>query len=256
MRIGILTDIHENTEMLLEAIRLAETNKCDELVCLGDIVGYDKRFYKYIRNRSAKQCLGLIRKNCRYIVAGNHDLFAAGRVPVYSDGFKYPEHWFSLTGDERKSLSAGKVWSYEYDDPVDLEEEDFAFLKSLPEFITTSFNGVKVLFSHYIYPDLTGSTTTYVERNKQLKEAWKFMDKHNSKYSFYGHSHGSFAGFAYRNSFSFLKAFNTIPDNSFNLGDEMVIITLPPLAGEKGRTGFSIIDTDNMNLNIISTTLV
>lgn len=256
MKIGILTDIHENTEMLAEALRLAEANKCDELVCLGDIVGYDRRFYKYIRKRSAKECLGLIRTNCRYIVAGNHDLFAAERFPAYSNGFKYPEQWFSLTGEERKLLSEGKVWSYEYDDPVDLEEEDHAFLKSLPEYLTTSFNEVTILFSHYIYPDLTGSTTTYIERNHQLKDAWRFMDEQKSKYSFYGHSHGSFAGFAYRDSFSFLKAFHAIPDSSFNLGDEMVIITLPPLAGEKGRTGFSIIDTETMKLNIISTTLL
>jgi predicted phosphodiesterase len=254
MKIGILTDIHENTEMLLEALRLAEAYKCDELVCLGDIVGYDRRFYKYIRARSAKQCLELIRTNCRYIVAGNHDLFGAGRIPVYTNGFKYPEHWFSLTGEERKVLSEGKVWSYEFDDPVDLEDKDLAFLKSLPEYITATFNGISVMFSHYIYPDLTGSTTSYVERNNQLKDAWKFMDKHNSKYSFYGHSHGSFACFAYRDSLSFLKAFHAIHDNSFNLGDEMVIIALPPLAGEKGRTGFSIIDTETMKLNIISTT--
>jgi predicted phosphodiesterase len=256
MKLGILTDIHEDTEMLQEALRLADTNKCDELVCLGDIAGYDRRFYKYIRKRSAKLCMNLIRSNCKWIVAGNHDLFAARRIPVYSNGFVYPGNWYSMNEEERKSASQGKVWSYEYDDPGDLEEEDIEFLKSLPEFITASINSLSILFSHYLYPDLTGSTTTYIERNYQLKEAWKFMDKHQTKYTFHGHSHGSFAGFAYRDSISFLTAFHSIPDSSFNLGEEMVIIALPPLAGDKGRTGFSIIDTENKKLEIVSTTIV
>ncbi|MFZ0282567.1 MAG: metallophosphoesterase family protein, partial [Bacteroidales bacterium] len=134
MRIGMLTDIHEDTEMLREALRLAEINRCDELVCLGDIVGHDRRFYKNIKNKSGKQCLNLIRTNCRYIVAGNHDLFAARRIPAYSERFRYTDHWFSMNSDERKLLSKGKVWSYEYDDPVDLDDEDLSFLKSLPEY--------------------------------------------------------------------------------------------------------------------------
>jgi len=253
MKIGIITDIHENTEMLLEALKLADANSCDEIVCLGDIVGFDRRFYKHVRNRSSKACLDLIRSNCRWIVAGNHDLFAAGRLPEYSNGFTYPGNWFRMSPEERKKSSLGKVWSYECDDPNDLDEEDCEFLKLLPEFITTSLNGVSVLFSHYIFPDLTGSTTQYIERNSQLKEAWEFMSNHHVMFSFSGHSHSSFAGFAFRNSGSFLKAIHSIPDNSFNLGNEMVVIALPPLAGEKGRTGFSIIDTDSMKLNIIPT---
>ncbi len=253
MKIGILTDIHENTRMLQEALRLAEVKKCDELVCLGDIVGFDKRFYKFVRERSAKKCLELIRSNCKWIVAGNHDLFAARRFPAYSNGFSYPDRWFAMSSEERKSASAGKVWSYEFDDPNDLGEDDIAFIRSLPEFITTSFMGISSLFSHYIFPDFTGSTTQYIERNRQLKAAWDFMSDRQVMYSFSGHSHGCFAGFAYRNSSSFFKAINSIPTDSFSLGNEMIVITLPPLAGDKGKTGFSIIDTETRRIDIIST---
>jgi predicted phosphodiesterase len=253
MKIGILTDIHENTQMLQEALRLAEAKKCDELACLGDIVGFDRRFYKYIRGRSAKNCLGLIKSNCKWIVAGNHDLFAARRFPLYSNGFNYPDRWFTMSSEERKSVSAGKVWSYEFDDPNDLGEDDIAFIRSLPEFITTSFKGISSLLSHYIFPDFTGSTTQYIERNKQLNAVWDLMSNHQVMYSFSGHSHGCFAGFAYRNSSSLFKAINSIPTNCFSLGNEMIIIALPPLAGEKGKTGFSIIDTETMKLEIVST---
>lgn len=253
MKTGILTDIHENRDMLEEALRLADLNRCDELVCLGDIAGYDHRFYKYTRNRTAKGCLNLVRANCRLIVPGNHDLFAAGRFPAYSNGFEYPSGWFEMTSEERKTASGGKVWCYECDAPNDLEENDLEFLRSLPEFIISPINGINSLFSHYIYPDLTGSTTKYIERNHHLKRGWEFMNSNRIRYSFTGHSHASFAGFAYKNSGSFLKAIHSIPSDNFNIGNEMIIIALPPLAGDKGRTGFSIIDSDTMQLQIIST---
>ena len=55
MKIGLITDIHENVEKLREAIKLADIQNCDELVCLGDIVGYDHRFYSFNISRSAKK---------------------------------------------------------------------------------------------------------------------------------------------------------------------------------------------------------
>ena len=260
MKIGIITDIHENVEMLQEAIKMAAVHKCDELVCLGDIVGYDRRFYSYNAKRSAKTCLDLVRSNCRWIVAGNHDLFAAGRIPSYSNGFEYPDNWFQLNIEERKKASRGKVWCYEEDAPNDLGENEILFLSSLPEYITTSVPGITCIFSHYIFPDLTGSTTQYIERNRQLKGLWGFMDLHKVKFSFSGHSHNWFTGFAYQGKIngagSFLKAIHPVPYDNINLGDEMIMIILPPLTGEKGRTGFSIVDSDRMKINIISISIV
>ena len=260
MKLGIITDIHEDVNMLQEILKLAAVHKCDELACLGDIVGFDHRFYSYNTERSANKCLNLIRSNCRWIVAGNHDLFAGERFPSYSNGFEYPHQWFSLTTEERKIASRGKVWSYDGDAPNDLAENDLLFLKSLPEYILASVSGIACLFSHYLFPDFSGSTTRYIERNRHLKGHWEFMNLHGVKFSFSGHSHTSFTGFAYprkkNGAASFLKAIHSVPSDCFNLGDEMVVILLPPLAGENGRTGFSIMDSDSMSLNIISTNIV
>lgn len=252
MRIGIITDIHENTVTLTEAFRLASSYKCDEIACLGDIVGFDQRFYKFNPLHSAKACLDLVRSNCRWIVPGNHDLYAAGRLPSYTNGFTYPENWFSMDFSERKKISRGRVWTYEGEAPNDLEEEDIVFLSSLPEYIILPFAGTNCLLSHYIYPDFTGSTTQYIERNNHLRELWNFMEEHRVMYSFSGHSHSHFAGLAYRGGRSFLKAIHPFPYQTINLGSEMVMISLPPLAGEKGRTGLSIIDSDNLRLQIIA----
>ncbi|OFY65699.1 MAG: hypothetical protein A2V64_00330 [Bacteroidetes bacterium RBG_13_43_22] len=251
MRIGIVTDIHENANLLREALRLADNHKCDELACLGDIVGCDTRFYDHSASRSAKECIGLIRSSCRWIVAGNHDLFASARLPSWSNGFVYPENWFVISGPERKKVSSGKVWCYESEASNDLSVNESGFLTEIPEFLIPSGINDTFLFSHYIFPDFTGSTTLYIERNHQLKKHWDFMKSHNLKFSFIGHAHSSFAGFAYNRNRSFLRAFHSLPNNSFYLGDEPVVILLPPLSGEKGRTGFSIIDTENMKLSLI-----
>jgi predicted phosphodiesterase len=252
MKIGIITDIHENAFMLRNVLELAERHGCNELACLGDIVGYDSRFYGYGQERSARECTRLVKANCKWIVAGNHDLFASGRLPGYTNGFEYPSGWFMMTPAGRKSASNGKVWSYEYDEPNDLGEQDIEFMRSLPESVTVVIDGSSCMFSHYIYPDLTGSTTRYVERNSQLCQAWELLDRNNVMYSFSGHSHQLFAGFAYKSSGSMLKAVHPIHDGIFNLGNEPVIIILPALSGERGRTGFSIVDTANWKVSIIT----
>ncbi len=82
------------------------------------------------------------------------------------------------------------------------------------------------------------------------------MNLHDARYSFSGHSHTIFAGFAFmgksNGARSYLKAIHPIASDRFNLGDEQVMVSLPPLSGEKGRTGFAIFDTDDMSLIIKS----
>ena len=252
MKIGIITDIHENSALLTDALRLASDLKCDELACLGDIAGYDRRFFNYDSQRSASECLRLIRENCRWITAGNHDLFAAGTFPSWSNGFTYPSDWFTMDPDQRKKISSGKVWCYEGDSPNDLTEEDIEFMRNIPEFIITDEPGIPCLFSHYFSPDYTGSTTIYIERKGQMEHHWNILSKNDIKYSFTGHSHNNFISFAYRPAGLFMKPIQSFPGDIFYLGNEMTVMVLPPLSGEKGKQGFTILDTEKHQVKIIS----
>ncbi|QGN07933.1 metallophosphoesterase [Halorhabdus sp. CBA1104] len=62
MRIGLLADIHAN-QPALEAV-LADLPDIDQLVCLGDIVGY---------NPMPAACVELVRDRADVVVQGNHD---------------------------------------------------------------------------------------------------------------------------------------------------------------------------------------
>jgi predicted phosphodiesterase len=70
VRIAVIADIHANLEALESVIgRIAELT-VDDIVCLGDIVGY---------NANPNECVDIIRREKIVSVLGNHDVSASGR---------------------------------------------------------------------------------------------------------------------------------------------------------------------------------
>lgn len=251
MRIGIITDIHENFTVLETALRLAETARCDYIACLGDIVGYDSRFTGWSFRRSASRCISLIKSNCQWVVAGNHDLFATSRPPSWANGFTYPDNWFRMTSAERTATSAGMVWTYDTEIPGDLNDDDLEYLRSLPEFLIIDESPPGILLSHYVCPDFTGSTTRTVMKQKHLDELWKFMNLQGIRFSLSGHFHKPHASFAHRHSLPFFRAIHSVPGERIFLGDDVTLVLLPPLTGVKGRTSFALLDTGSRILSLV-----
>jgi predicted phosphodiesterase len=69
MKIAIISDIHANIEALEAILADANRQKADEIVCLGDIVGY---------GANPNECIDIIKKTCSLIILGNHDAAAVG----------------------------------------------------------------------------------------------------------------------------------------------------------------------------------
>jgi predicted phosphodiesterase len=69
MRYAIIADIHANLEALIAAERAIEAARVDEVICLGDLVGY----YAH-----PNQCVWWIRQRGIRCVQGNHDAAAIG----------------------------------------------------------------------------------------------------------------------------------------------------------------------------------
>jgi predicted phosphodiesterase len=67
MKIAIISDIHANIEALEAVIADIKTQKADEILCLGDIVGY---------GANPNECIDLVKKSCSLVLLGNHDAAA------------------------------------------------------------------------------------------------------------------------------------------------------------------------------------
>jgi predicted phosphodiesterase len=86
VRIAVVSDVHGNRhafEAVLDAI--AESG-CDDIWCLGDLVGY---------GADPDDCVALAREHCSVCLAGNHDLGVTGAIPLeqFSRGAAIAAHW-------------------------------------------------------------------------------------------------------------------------------------------------------------------
>ena len=61
---AIISDIHSNTEALNAVLKDIAEQGADEILCLGDVVGYGPE---------PERCINLIEKMCRFCLSGNHD---------------------------------------------------------------------------------------------------------------------------------------------------------------------------------------
>ncbi|MBQ4613581.1 MAG: metallophosphoesterase family protein [Akkermansia sp.] len=63
-RTAIISDIHANLDALRAVMKDYQEQQCTEVVCLGDVVGY---------NAYPSECLDLIRSLNGHVIKGNHD---------------------------------------------------------------------------------------------------------------------------------------------------------------------------------------
>ena len=189
MRIGIISDIHEDALRLSEAVTRLEKKNCDFLVCLGDMAGFDHRFYSYEGTRNLNYCLSLIRASCRLAIKGNHDLFVLKKTPEWNHIFDFPDHWYELPLSLRKSLSNGRVWNFEHDLPVTVDKGLLEWLDSLNEHFILEDNGLKMLFTHSLFPDPTGMLTWKPARQKDFEPHIEKLAEMDCRMGFSGHLH-------------------------------------------------------------------
>lgn len=247
MKIGFLSDIHEDVESLQKAILLLEKAACNELVCLGDITGFSVDTHKYIDTRNANECISIVRSNCSIVIPGNHDLYSVKRIPQFTKGFDYPINWYDLAFDEREEKADQQIWLYEkHDLSALLSKKNNIYLKSLEEFQKAEFNGMQILFSHYAFPDLSGSTTQFISHQNQLKEHFNFQQMNKCSLSFSGHRHVE--GSTIASSSLFIKnGFEKIIINSH----ETLWIDGPAICQSKKQNGIMIFDTKYLEIQCI-----
>ena len=69
MKIAIISDVHSNIQALDTALEWIDDQGIEEIICLGDVVGY---------GADPNVCCERIRERCRVTLMGNHDAAVVG----------------------------------------------------------------------------------------------------------------------------------------------------------------------------------
>ncbi len=246
MKIAIITDIHEDIISLKEALRNIEKYKCDEIVCLGDISGFSVPYYDHLQTRNAHECLSLIKSNCKIVILGNHDIHAASILPENCIFFDYPKNWYHLNYHQRHKLADNTLWLHEENDLNPLyKDDDLEYLKSLPEYSVLKTPGLNILFTHYVYPNISGLKKEFYTYRDEFTQHFNFMDSLDCTVSFTGHAHVK--GFFSVTS----KKFKQYKFRKLKLKPVPICIGIPPITNHKKRNGFCIFDLNELSIQVI-----
>jgi diadenosine tetraphosphatase ApaH/serine/threonine PP2A family protein phosphatase len=110
VRLAIISDIHGNRQAFEAVLDAIEASECEEMWCLGDLVGY---------GADPDACVDLARHHAAICLAGNHDLGVRGDLPLeeFSRGAALAALWTRETiGEETREFLAGL-------EPANTEEE-------------------------------------------------------------------------------------------------------------------------------------
>jgi predicted phosphodiesterase len=243
MRIGLICDIHEDIRSLKAALRQLEKRNCNELICLGDIVGYDISCHEPGQSRNPSACIAAVSSNCRHIVVGNHDLFAIKKIPTSTHAFEFPRNWYRMTIDERRANSGHKVWLYETESSSTiLNKRDRNYLDSLPENLILKFSNMPLHFSHSYHPDVTGSLMLRPHNPWELRHHMQILKNQGCLYGFSGHMHP--------NGITIGKD-NEIRENPFGkikFESNQTQYFCPSISNSGQKQGYTIVDFTEMTI--------
>ncbi|MDQ6842208.1 MAG: metallophosphoesterase, partial [Actinomycetota bacterium] len=90
MRLAVVSDIHGNRHAFEAVLDDIESSDCEEMWCLGDLVGY---------GADPDACVDLAKRHASVCLAGNHDLGVRGTIPLedFSRGAALAAQWTQET---------------------------------------------------------------------------------------------------------------------------------------------------------------
>lgn len=151
MKIAIISDIHSNLEAFKEALAGVEKERVDEIVCLGDIVGYGS---------NPNECVDLVREITPHVLLGNHDEAAIdlSKTEYFNPYARIAAEWTHQT----------------------LTEENRAYIAALP--FTLERNGLFFVHASPLDPEEWNYILT-------PSDALENFDSFDTEVCFVGHSH-------------------------------------------------------------------
>jgi diadenosine tetraphosphatase ApaH/serine/threonine PP2A family protein phosphatase len=151
MRYGLISDIHANLEALEAVLAELEKQQVDEILCLGDVIGYGP---------NPNECVQLIQQHAAICLIGNHDEASLGKVNLefFNDMARQAIEWTT------QALSAASL----------------EFLRQLP--YTQRYDHFMIVHASPDEP----SRWNYILNLEDAEQSFAAFDKQSC---FIGHSH-------------------------------------------------------------------
>jgi len=229
VRLAIISDIHEDIESLQKILDKAEKEGYDKLICLGDISGYSMPYYSYEDVKDARACLTLLKEKCDILIAGNHDLHAAGVSP-------------ELPPELKGQLS----WQHEDDLDPGYSKSERSFLAALPSKAVLRTPDLNILFTHYAYPNISGFIKGFYTQERHFDPHFAFMKEHKCSLAFMGHVHPNGFYLVHLNGYRHYRF------RSMRISASPSLVGVPPVARNSHQSGFCIFESKSKNLEAIS----
>lgn len=164
MKLGVITDIHNNLTALKAVMARFDELNCDQIICCGDIIGigpYPEQTVQYMM-----KIPNLI------AVKGNHDKYIIEGMPTE---FPNDEH-----------MEQGEVEHHKWEHSL-LSEKSVEFIKGLPYRVDLAVENRRISVMHYCMDE----NNRYVNYNpnpseEQLSEMFADVD---SDIILFGHAH-------------------------------------------------------------------
>ena len=132
MKIAVFSDVHGNFEALNTVIEMIEKEQVDQTIFIGDI---------FQRGNREIECLEYLKNSDIICVKGNCELYIDKGVCIDPD-VEYLQDYYD---NMRERLTA----------------EQREFIHELPLYYEKTVNGLKILFSHFLFHDIEADYPYY-----------------------------------------------------------------------------------------------
>ena len=121
---AIISDIHGNLEALQAVLADIKRREITSILCLGDVVGYGP---------NPKECVDLVRENCRDCLMGNHDHAAFYEPCNFNLAAERACYWTRRVFEtERDTVARNNRWQFLGELPVRIQEGEVLYVHGSP----------------------------------------------------------------------------------------------------------------------------
>lgn len=159
MKRALISDIHGNLEALRAVLADIDAQGIDEIVCLGDIIGYGP---------NPCECLDLVMKRCAVTILGNHDQAALFDPDGFNPVALQAIYWTRDKLDSGPASESNRRWDFLGTLPRLHKAEPFMFVHGSSRDPT----------NEYVFPE-------YVYDQRKMEILFARIEH----YSFQGHTH-------------------------------------------------------------------